>query len=41
MNEETKTVSGYILNDKPQSITIEDGDAQTLTFYNEANGEMR
>ena len=38
--KETKTVSGYILNDKPQSIAIEDGDAQTLTFYNEAKSAL-
>ena len=38
--KETKTLPGYILNDKPQSVAIEAGDAQTLTFYNEAKSAL-
>ncbi|MBQ9346865.1 MAG: hypothetical protein IJT94_05910 [Oscillibacter sp.] len=31
---EIRTVSGYVLNSAPQSIKIETGDAQKLTFFN-------
>ena len=38
--KEVKTVSGFILNSKPQSILIKEGEAQTLTFYNERRGGL-
>ncbi|MBR1565204.1 MAG: hypothetical protein IJ649_00435, partial [Oscillospiraceae bacterium] len=38
--KEVKTVSDFILNSKPQSILIKDGEAQTLTFYNERRGGL-
>ena len=38
--KEVKTVSGFILNSKPQSILIKGGEAQTLTFYNERRGGL-
>ena len=38
--KETKTVSGYVLNDTPQSILIKQGEAQTLTFYNAPKGGL-
>ena len=36
--KETKALDGYVLDSQPQSILIKEGDAQTLTFYNQANG---
>ena len=38
--KETETVSGYVLNDVPQSILIKEGEAQTLTFYNAKKGSL-
>ena len=38
--KETKTVSGYVLDTTPQSILIKQGVAQTLTFYNKAEGGL-
>ena len=37
---ETRTVSGYVLDTTPQSILIKSGVAQTLTFYNKAEGGL-
>ena len=36
--KETKALDGYVLDSQPQSILIKEGDAQQLTFYNQANG---
>ena len=38
--KETKTVSGYVLDTTPQSILIKSGTAQTLTFFNKAEGGL-
>ena len=38
--KEVKTVSGFVLDSKPQSILIKAGEAQTLTFYNERKGGL-
>ena len=38
--KETKTVSGYVLDTTPQSILIKQGAAQTLTFFNKAEGGL-
>ena len=39
--KETKTVSGYVLDSTPQTVKIKSGEAQSLTFYNSPNDEMR
>ena len=38
--KETKTASGYVLDTTPQSILIKQGAAQTLTFFNKAEGGL-
>ncbi|MBQ6206058.1 MAG: hypothetical protein IJK52_03150, partial [Oscillospiraceae bacterium] len=38
--QETKTVSGYILDATPQTIQIQSGEAQTLTFFNTPKGAI-
>ena len=38
--KETESISGYVLNDKPQSILIKSGEAQALTFYNHRKGGL-
>ena len=38
--QETKTVSGYILDATPQTIQIQSGEAQTLTFFNAPKGAI-
>ena len=38
--KETKTVGGYVLDTTPQSILIKSGVAQTLTFFNKAEGGL-
>ncbi len=38
--KETKTISGYVLDTTPQSILIKQGAAQTLTFFNKAEGGL-
>ena len=38
--KETKTVAGYVLDTTPQSILIKSGTAQTLTFFNKAEGGL-
>ena len=38
--KEVKTVSGYVLDTTPQSILIKQGAAQTLTFFNKAEGGL-
>ena len=38
--KETKTVSGYMLDTTPQSILIKQGAAQTLIFFNKAEGGL-
>ena len=38
--KEIRTVDGYVLDTKPQSITIKEGAGQTLTFYNEPVGGL-
>ena len=38
--KETQTVNGYVLDTTPQSILIKQGVAQTLTFYNKAEGGL-
>ena len=38
--KETKTVGGYVLDTTPQSILIKSGTAQTLTFFNKAEGGL-
>ena len=38
---QTATVSGYILDTSPQNILIKKGNAQSVTFYNAPNDEMR
>ena len=37
---EIKAAPGYVLDSTPQSIQIQSGDAQTLTFYNEKLGGL-
>ena len=37
---ETRTVSGFVLNSVPKSILIKEGEAQTLTFYNDKKGTL-
>ena len=37
---ETRTVSGYILNNEAQTIRIRSGEAQTLTFLNSPKGSL-
>nr|WP_325183390.1 SpaA isopeptide-forming pilin-related protein [uncultured Oscillibacter sp.] len=38
--QEIKTVDGYVLDGRPQSIKIEAGKAQNLTFWNEPAGSL-
>ena len=38
--KETKTAAGYVLDTTPQSILIKSGVAQTLTFFNKAEGGL-
>ena len=38
--KETKTADGYVLDTTPQDILIKQGAAQTLTFYNKAEGGL-
>ena len=38
--QETKTVAGYILDATPQTIQIQSGEAQTLTFFNAPKGAI-
>ena len=38
--KETKTKDGYILDGQPQSITIKEGEAQSLTFRNKKAGGL-
>ena len=38
--KETKTLDGYILDGQPQSITIKEGGAQSLTFRNKKAGGL-
>ena len=38
--KETKTVSGFVLDTTPQSILIQDGAAQSLTFFNKSEGGL-
>ena len=38
--KEVRTVSGYVLDTTPQSILIKSGAAQTLTFFNKAEGGL-
>ena len=38
--KETKTLDGYVLDGKPQSITIKEGEAQSLTFWNKKAGGL-
>ncbi len=38
--KETKTASGYVLDTTPQSILIKQGNAQSLTFFNKAEGGL-
>ena len=37
---EVKTLEGYVLDSTPKSILIKAGDAQTLRFYNQAQGTI-
>ena len=37
---QTKPVSGYVLDTTPQTITIREGEAQTLTFYAAPKGAL-
>ena len=37
---QTATVSGYLKDDVPQSILIQSGDAQTITFFNALKGAL-
>ena len=37
---ETRTVSGYVLDGAPKSILIKEGEAQTLTFFNDRKGTL-
>ena len=38
--KETRTLEGYILDEQPQSITIKEGEAQSLTFWNKKAGGL-
>ena len=38
--QEIKTVDGYVLDGRPQSIKIEAGKAQNLTFWNAPAGSL-
>ena len=38
--KEIRAAEGYVLDSMPQSITIKEGEAQVLTFYNKAEGEL-
>ncbi len=38
--KETKTLDGFILDGQPQSITIKEGEAQSLTFRNKRAGGL-
>ena len=38
--QETKTVSGYILDSTPQSVKVKSGEAQSLVFYNSPKGSL-
>lgn len=38
--KETRTADGYVLDTTPQSILIKQGVAQTLTFFNKAEGGL-
>ena len=38
--KEIRAAEGYILNSRPQSITIKAGEEQVLTFYNERKGGL-
>ena len=38
--KETKTQDGFILDGQPQSITIKEGEAQSLTFWNKKAGGL-
>ena len=38
--KETRTASGYVLDTTPQSILIKQGAAQTMTFFNKAEGGL-
>ncbi|MBQ9721344.1 MAG: hypothetical protein IJV64_11725, partial [Oscillospiraceae bacterium] len=38
--QEIKTISGYVLDSKPQSILIKSGEAQELVFYNAKKGTL-
>ncbi|MDE7260471.1 MAG: hypothetical protein K2N78_00155, partial [Oscillospiraceae bacterium] len=38
--KETKTLEGYVLDSKPQSITIKEGEAQSMTFWNKKAGTL-
>ena len=39
--QEKQTISGYVLDETPQSILIQKGDAQKLVFRNAPNDELR
>lgn len=38
--KETRTADGYVLDTTPQSILIKEGQGQTLTFFNKAEGGL-
>ncbi len=38
--KETRTLDGYILDSRPQSISIKEGEAQSLTFWNKKAGGL-
>ena len=38
--QETKTISGYVLDETPQNILIQKGDAQKLVFRNAPKGAL-
>ena len=38
--KEIRAAEGYVLDSMPQSITIKEGEAQVLTFYNKADGGL-
>ena len=38
--KETRTLDGYILDSRPQSIAIKEGEAQSLTFWNKKAGGL-
>ena len=38
--KETKAASGYVLDSTPQTIKIQSGEAQTLTFFNSPKGSL-